>query len=199
MDTDKGRAQATPTPGVKRRAEVLQEFSEFYRAEYRTLLQAAMYAGANKHQADEATATAMREVMRRWDRLDRPLAYARRAVISNFLKEKTRSLDRIRRRQVEKQAGTVESREDPGMTVWEDREWVMQMLNSLPPGQRDVMAFIVDGFTPTEIAALLGRSPAAIRQSLHHARLRLTKALQRDRAAEQAPLPHLSPARKEER
>lgn len=199
MDTDKGRAQATPTPRVKRRAEVPQEFSEFYRTEYRTLLQAAMYAGANQHEADEATATAMKEVMQHWDKLDKPLAYARRAVISNFLKEKTRSLERIRRRQVEKQAGTAESREDPCMTVWEDREWVMQMLNSLPPGQRDVMAFIVDGFTCTEIAALLGRSPVAIRQRLHHARLRLTKALQRERAAEQAPLPHPSPARKEER
>lgn len=199
MDTDKGLAQATPTPRVERRTEVLKEFSEFYRAEYRTLLQAAMYAGANRHEADEATATAMKEVLQRWGKLENPLAYARRAVISNFLKEKTRNLDRIRRRQVEKHAGTAESREDPGMTVWEDSEWVMQMLNSLPPGQRNVMAFIVDGFTPTEIAALLGRSPAAIRQSLHDARLRLTEALQRERVAEQAPLPHLSPARKEGR
>lgn len=199
MDTDKGLAQATPTPRVERRTGVLEEFSEFYRAEYRTLLQAAMYAGASRHEADEATATAMKEVLMRWSKLENPLAYARRAVISNFLKEKTRNLDRIRRRQVEKHAGTAECREDPGMTVWEDREWVMQMLDSLPPGQRDVMAFIVDGFTPTEIAALLGRSPAAIRQSLRDARLRLTEALRRERAAEQAPLPRLSPARKEGR
>lgn len=199
MDTDKGLAQATPTPRVERRSEVLQEFSDFWRVEYRQLLKAAMYAGANRHEADEATAAAMKEVLRRWDELDDRPAYARRAVISNFLKEKTRNLDRVRRRQVEKHAGTAEGREDPGMTVWEDREWVMQMLRSLPPGQRNVMAFIVDGFTPTEIAALLGRSPAAIRQSLHAARQRLTEALQRERAAEQAPLPHLSSARKEGR
>lgn len=75
----------------------------------------------------------------------------------------------------------------------------MQMLRSLPPGQRNVVAFIVDGFTPTEIAALLGRSPAAIRQSLHDARLRLVEGLKRERAAEQAPLNHLSSARKEGR
>jgi len=199
VDTDKGLAQATPTPRVERRAAPAEGFVDFFRATYRELLKAAMYAGATRYEADEAAAAAMKEVLRRWDELHDPLAYARRAVISNFVKEKTRSLDRIRQRQVERHAGIAEGREDPGLTVWEDREWVMQMLRSLPPGQRNVMAFIVDGFAPTEIAALLGRSPAAIRQSLHDARLRLIEALQRERATEQASAPHISPARKEGR
>ncbi len=198
MDADKGLAQAMPTPRVEPGTGAVQEFVAFFRAGYRELLKAAMYAGATKHQADEAAATAMRDVLRRWGELDDPLAYARRAVISNFIKEKTRGLDRVRRRQVELGAGTAEAREDPGLTVWEDREWVMQMLRSLPAGQRNAMAFIVDGFTPTEIAALLGRSPEAIRQSLHDARLRLKEALQRERA-EQTPQSGTSPDRKEGR
>jgi RNA polymerase sigma factor (sigma-70 family) len=197
--TDKGLAQATPTPRVEPRAAPAKEFAVFYRAGYRELLKAAMYAGATRHQADEAAAAAMREVLRRWDELGDPLAYARRAVISNFIKEKTRNLERVRRRQVEQNAGTAEGREDPNLAVWENREWVMQMLRTLPPGQRDVMAFIVDGFAPTEIAALLGRSPAAIRQSLHDARLRLKEALRRDQADEQTPGPSTGPARKEGR
>ncbi|MBM0233184.1 sigma-70 family RNA polymerase sigma factor [Micromonospora sp. STR1_7] len=199
MDSDKGLAQTKPTPRVTRRIKVREEASAFFRAGYRKLLQTVMYAGADLHEADEAIATTIKEMLPRWDAIDDHVAFARRAAISNFLKEKTRNLDRIRRRQVEKRAGTAESREDPGMTVWEDREWVLQMLNSLSPGQRDVMAYIVDGFTPTEIATLLGRSPDAIRQSLKEARARLMEARQREWAAERAPLPHHNPARKEGR
>ncbi|OLE27776.1 MAG: hypothetical protein AUG44_09310 [Actinobacteria bacterium 13_1_20CM_3_71_11] len=199
MDTDKGLAQAGPAPRVEPRAAPAQGFAVFFKASYRELVKAAMYAGATRHQADEAAAAATREVLRRWDELDNPLAYARRAVISNFIKEKTRDLERDRRRQLERNAGTSEGREDPGLTVWENREWVLQMLRSLPAGQRDVMAFIVDGFTPTEIATLLGRSPAAIRQSLHDARLRLKETLRRERADEQAPGPSAGPARREAR
>ncbi|MFI7077158.1 RNA polymerase sigma factor [Micromonospora sp. NPDC049903] len=199
METDKGLAQATPTPRVKRQIDAREEVAAFYRTGYRQLIRVVMFAGANRHEADEATAAVMKEMLQRWSKIDDPVAYARRAVISNFVKEKSRNLDRIRRRQVEKHAGTPEQREDSGMTLWEDREWVMQLLRSLPPGQRDVMAFIVDGFTPTEIAAVLGRSPAAIRQSLRDARLRLTESLQREEAAERAQLAHPSHARKEGR
>jgi RNA polymerase sigma-70 factor (ECF subfamily) len=199
VDADKGLAQATPTPRVKRCAAPPPGFADFFRAAYRELLKTAMYGGATRHEADEAAAAAMKEVLRRWDELDDPLAYARRAVVSNVIKEKTRNLDRVRRRQVEQSAGTVEGREDPNLTVWEDREWVTQMLRSLARGQREVVAFIVDGFTPTEISALLGRSPAAIRQSLHDARLRLKETLRRDQADEQASLPSIGPGRKEAR
>lgn len=198
MDIDKGLASAPPTPRVARRAAA-EGFEEFFRPGYRQLITTAMYAGATRQEADEAAAAAMQEVLRRWGELDDPLAYARRAVVSNFLKERTRNLDRVRRRQVERAAGIAEGRTDPNLTVWEDREWVLQMLRSLPPGQRAVLAFIVDGFTPTEISNLLGRSPEAIRQSLHDARLRLKAALQREAADQQQPRPSTSPARKEAR
>jgi RNA polymerase sigma factor (sigma-70 family) len=201
VDTDKGSASAPPPPRVDRRADAAASFEDFFRPAYRELIKTAMYAGATKHEADEAAAAAMQEVLRRWSELDDPLAYARRAVVSNFIKERTRNLDRVRRRQVEQSAGTAEYRTDPNLTIWEDQEWVLQMLQSLPPGQHAVMKYIVDGFTPTEISTLLGRSPEAIRQSLHDARLRLQAALQRKTAEEQAPRPSTSPspARKEAR
>jgi DNA-directed RNA polymerase specialized sigma24 family protein len=61
--------------------------------------------------------------------------------------------------------------------VWEDQEWVVQVLSSLPAGQRAVMALVVDGFTPAEIAVRLGRSPAAVRQCLMAARRRLRETV----------------------
>jgi DNA-directed RNA polymerase specialized sigma24 family protein len=62
------------------------------------------------------------------------------------------------------------------------------MLQSLPEGQRQVMAFMVDSFTPVEISALVGRSPDAIRQPLYAARQRLKTMLRREQIDE-----HMSP------
>ncbi|MDG4834190.1 sigma-70 family RNA polymerase sigma factor [Solwaraspora sp. WMMD1047] len=199
MNVDEGLVSMPPTPRAARRVAVPENFDEFFKLAYRQLITTAMYAGASKDEADEATAATMREVLRRWGDLDDRLVYARRAVISNFIKERTRNLDRVRRRQVERFAGTAEGCADPNMTAWEDEQWVLRMLDSLPPGQRAVMAFVVDGFTPIQISALLGRSPDAIRQSLRGARQRLKAALRREMAEEQAPRPSTNPARKEAR
>jgi RNA polymerase sigma factor (sigma-70 family) len=184
VDADKGLAQATPAPLLDQCGPPTG-FVEFYRVHYREVVRTARYAGASRHEAEEAAAEAMREVLEHWARLDDPLAYARRAAVSNFLKEKTRGLNRIRRRQVERGAGTAEAAEDPNLTIWENNQWVIRMLASLPRGQRDVMALIVDGFTPPEIATLLGRTPAAIRRSLCDARRRLTETMRQEHLAEQ--------------
>ena len=155
-----------------------QAFAEFFHSSYRELMKTAMYLGATLHEADEATASTMSEVLSRWSVLDEPGAYARRAVASNFLKSKVRSLDRIRQRQVERGGATAQGAADPNLSVWEDWQWAKQLLQSLPPSQRDVLALVFDGYTPTEIAGLLGRSPAAVRQSLHAGRERLRKEVE---------------------
>jgi RNA polymerase sigma factor (sigma-70 family) len=185
VDTDKGLPPAMPVPLAEQEVSPPDGFVGFYRAHYRDLLRSAMYAGATKREADEAAQAVMKEVLKHWSKLKDPLAYARRGVVSNYIKDKTRGLDRTRHRLVERGAGTAEGREDPNLTVWENREWVMQILQSLPPGQREVMAFIIDGFAPTEVAALLGRSPDAVRQSLCAARRRLKEVLRREQADEQ--------------
>lgn len=173
MDTDKGVARAGPAARVRRRAPAPPGYTEFFRGTNRDLRKFAMYVGATRDEAKDAAASALAEVLARWGQIDDPLAYAKRAVVSNFLKDKTRNLERTRRRMVERSAGTATGREDSRLTFWEDREWVMQMLRSLPAGQREVMAFVVDGFKPTEIAALLGKSPEAVRDRLRDARRRL--------------------------
>jgi RNA polymerase sigma factor (sigma-70 family) len=200
VDVEKGLTQVAAVLRAEPRVSSAEGgFADFFRTSYRELVRAAMYAGATQHEAEEAAATTMKDVFKRWAELDNPLAYARRAVVNDFVKEKTRNLDRVRRRMAAHGAGTADGREDSRLTVWEDRQWVTQMLASLPPGQRDVMAFIVDGFTPTEIAALLGRSPIAIRQSLHAARSRLKSALQREQADQQTTSSKTGSARKETR
>jgi RNA polymerase sigma factor (sigma-70 family) len=163
-----------PTP----RESAPPDFVGFFQRAYRAVIQTVLYAGATFHEAEEAAAAGMEEVFRRWDEITSPLAYARRAALTSFLKEKERGPDRVRRRMAVRAEARQEDTEDAALTVWEDRQWVAQILSSLPPAQREVMAFITDGFTPGEIATMLGKTPAAVRQNLHAARARLTLELQ---------------------
>jgi len=159
-------------------------FETFYRQHYRLLMKIAIYLGATKEDAEDAVGETMTEVFQRWVEIDKPLPYARRAVVSHFLKSKERGLRRVRRRLAERGEAVQEGREDAGLTIWEDKQWVTQLLDSLPPAQRNVMAFIIDEFSASEVATLLGKNPPTIRQNLAAARQHLRNALQQERAAE---------------
>jgi DNA-directed RNA polymerase specialized sigma24 family protein len=59
------------------------------------------------------------------------------------------------------------------MTIWENWQWVNQLLSSLPPAQREVLTYVVKGFKPAEVAILLGKTPASVRKNLQLAVERL--------------------------
>jgi DNA-directed RNA polymerase specialized sigma24 family protein len=67
-----------------------------------------------------------------------------------------------------------------GITVWEDQQWVDELLATLPPQQRAVMQEFLAGSTPTEIAEILGKTPATVRQNLQNARRNLRRQLGRE-------------------
>lgn len=179
MDTDNGLAPASAVAIPRVAQQAPAGFERFFRENYRQLCRFAQYLGFTESQADEAVAAAMREMLRRWAEIKDPTAYARRAVVHNAIKAKERgdlgNLDRIRDRMVERRTAPPEAGEDPDMVAWENEQWVIQLLESLSPAQREVVEHVVNGFTPTEIAELLGKSPAAIRQRLHAARERLER------------------------
>jgi RNA polymerase sigma factor (sigma-70 family) len=171
VDTDRGPVPATAARQVTRAAPGVEDdhrvFAEFYRANYRELVKAGMYAGASQAQAEDAASSAMEYLMANWSVIQDPLKYGRVATVRYYYKEITRGQDRVRERLEQRRTSSVRVCEDPNLTAWEDQQFVMELLNSLPEGQRVVMACIVDDFKPSEIAELLGKSPAAIRQSLH--------------------------------
>jgi RNA polymerase sigma factor (sigma-70 family) len=183
-------ARVKPSPAAGQQAATLPEFVAFFRAEYRTLMWVVMSVGASPEEADEAAASAMEEVLRRWNQISAPLGYAKRAALSNFYKDTQRGLDRIRERLKQGAEARRDGEDDAGLNVWEDRQWVTQLLGSLPPAQREVLALVVDGFEPAEIARLLGKTAAAVRQNLHAARARLSLApLDQDRVAQRSSHP----------
>jgi RNA polymerase sigma factor (sigma-70 family) len=152
-------------------------FEELFRDAYQALLRDAIFAGGSLHEAEGAVSAALEEVLRQWDRIDNPRAYARRATISLLIENKERGQERIRDRIVQRGEYLTEHDLDPGLTVWEEREWVMQLLESLPAAQREVLACMVDMFSRKEIAQLLGKTDAAVRQNLCAARKSLVSYL----------------------
>jgi len=152
-------------------------FEELFRSAYPSLLRDAIFAGGNAQEAEDAVSAALAEVFQRWDAIDNPRAYARRATISILIKNKQRGQRRLRDRLVARGEVPAGHDLDPGLAVWEQQEWVMQLLESLPPAQREVLACVMDMFTRQEIAQLLGKTEAAVRQNLHAARKSLISYL----------------------
>jgi RNA polymerase sigma factor (sigma-70 family) len=156
-------------------------FEEFFRSSFRGLVRAAMYAGATLDEAEDAASKALAEMLRRWDMCGASLAYARKATVHNFIKDKTRGSRRVACRLIEEgHVPAHEGAEDGQLTVREDEEWVAHVLSSLPPAQREVMELITKGFDRDEIAETLGKSRAAVRRNICDARVSLARILNRD-------------------
>jgi RNA polymerase sigma factor (sigma-70 family) len=184
VDTDKGVVRATGSPqAAASRLSELEEQAQFFRRNYKILCKAARVVGATGDQAEEAVSDAMKEVLRRWPELDDPLSYARRAVFTNFIKQKKRDGDRVLRT-IAGGYVTPDGANDAGLLIWEDRQWVHQMLASLPPAQREVMACVVDGLEPHEIGELLGKTAVTVRKNLQLAREKLKRRLEEEQEYE---------------
>lgn len=153
------------------------DFAEFFRAAYQPLVRDVIFAGWNLPEAEDAVSTAMAAVLQQWGKIENPRAYARRAAIRSAIKNKERGLQRIQERLIQRGDIPAEQEPDPGPMMWEQQEWVKLLLKSLPPAQREVLACMVDTFTRQEIAQLLGKTEAAVRQNLCAARRRLARCL----------------------
>lgn len=156
------------------------EAEDFFRAEYHGLHALAGYLGATNQEAHDAVMTAMSDLIRRWSEVDSPRAYARLCVMHAFIQGRQRERRRLERLIERRAVSDSTSADDVGLADWEGRQWVLQKLRALPPRQREVLALVVDGMSPAEAALVLGRSGAAVRQSLLEARLRLSKELREE-------------------
>lgn len=173
--------RASASPAAEPSTLAFEGFEEFFRASFRDVVKTAMIAGARFEDAEDAAAKALAGMLLAWPMPGCPLAYARRAVVSNFIKDKTRGNRRVARRLVER--GHVphqEGAEDARLTAWEHDQWVTDVLGVLPPEQRKVMECIAHGLDREEIAEELGKSLETIRRHLCSARARLAELLNPD-------------------
>lgn len=176
MEPGESAGQAVPAPGQDSRAD----FEVFLNGHYRYFLIAAMALGATVDEAHEAVQAAVTDMLAKdtWSRLTRnPRAWIRLAVRHAYYDQLEK-----RRRSTEIESLTPPSGSylDCSLNVWEDWQWVAQELATLPPAQREVFELVLAELDTKEIADLLGKTPATIRQNLAHARRRLKANLGQD-------------------
>lgn len=176
---DEARDSASPAAEVRPLAP--EGFEEFFKASFRELVKTAMIEGATPEEAEDAAIKTLAEMLPSWPIRPNPLAYARKAVVNNFIKDKTRGSRRVVQSLIDQgHVPRQEGAEDDQLTAWEDVQWVASVLSILPPEQRKVMELIARGFDREEIAEELGKSRAAVRRSICDARPRLAEFLNPD-------------------
>jgi RNA polymerase sigma factor (sigma-70 family) len=151
------------------------EFEEFFRTHYRRLLMAVIIlANGEVQEAEDALQSALISASRDWRSIKYPRAWICTAARHNLIKAR-------RPHQHETPVALQEGAGEPGRVadqeIWEQQEWVTEILKPLTPPEREVMDLILDGLRPAEIAPLLGKTSEAVRQNLCAARKRLKKHL----------------------
>lgn len=157
-------------------------FLEIHHDLSRDLIGKVMGAGGSLEEAEDATAETLLELLQHalgGKRIDNPPAWARRAVWSNFLK--VREGDRKRLKRLREVGYVLDEGEDDRLVIWEDKQWVDQLLDQLSPTQREVMESILEGLSTEEVSQLLGKTPANVRKNLQLARARLKPLIGTDR------------------
>jgi RNA polymerase sigma factor (sigma-70 family) len=151
-------------------------FSAFYRQFVPTLIAFLMWQGARLPEAADIAQDTMAEAYKSWSVIDHPQAWARK-VASRMLARLIGSVDK------QDLVGEVPERSSlllplTDVEAWEQRHEVLRLLGCLPPRQRQVMAWTLDGYAPSDIADELKITAEAVRASLKKARRTLATQAQ---------------------
>jgi RNA polymerase sigma factor (sigma-70 family) len=149
------------------------DFSACYAREMSSLVWFVMSLGADAHRAADVAQSAFAEAFAVWDRIQHPTAWLRRVAGRLYYRHLLPH---------ETSVGEVPDRQGPlsaagAVELHDEARVVLAALADLPPKQRQVMAWTIDGFSPAEIARELDVDPAAVRQSLAKARRTLKQLL----------------------
>jgi RNA polymerase sigma factor (sigma-70 family) len=155
------------------------EFAEFFRAEHKKLIRFVMAIGAGGDEAAEVAQVTFVKAFESWAVIRAPRAWIRRVALNEL------AAARLTARRETPQA-TLPDTPVPVSTalaveLTEEGRQVLAALQALPPRQREVMAWIIDGFGAAEIACELGISPESVRQSHAKARKNLARGYGREK------------------
>ncbi|MGY3516339.1 RNA polymerase sigma factor [Micromonospora sp. PTRAS2] len=164
------------------------DFDSFFKKNFPSSVRMLMKLGASYQEAEDAVSSVMSTLYPRFHTVEHPPAYVRVAATRAYIKyiERERQGQALAARTA---PAEIAPKNDPDV---DERAWVLQQLRDLPAAQMEVMALTFDGYSPAEIAKLLGKDPQTIRTNLHQARRRLRGRAQ-ERPAEIPARPHESP------
>jgi RNA polymerase sigma factor (sigma-70 family) len=153
-------------------------FTDFFRAEYETLLRAMYLLTGDRYEAEELAQDAFVKACERWHLvrgMDNPAGYLYRTAV-NAHKSALRRIRDSARRVLTIQASDPISESD-------DRDGLRRALASLPTNQREAVVLVEWlGLSDVEAGHVLGISPGAVRVRISRARTSLRPLIERSRA-----------------
>lgn len=169
---DQPRSQQSTTGGPAPAVDVA--FSAFYRRFVPTLVGFLVWQGARLPDAADLAQVTMSEAYRSWSTIREPEAWARR-VASRALARHIARVEEDPVEEIPEHSSLLRSLTN--VTAWEQQHEVLRLLDLLPPRQRQVMAWTLEGYAPAEIAQELKIESEAVRSSLSKARKALAQHL----------------------
>lgn len=155
------------------------DFSACYSREISGLVWFVMGLGADAHSAADVAQSAFAEAFQVWDSIQHPAAWLRRVAGRLFYRQMITRETLVNTVPDQRRPLSAVSAMDAmdAMELRDEARTVLSALADLPPKQRQVMAWSIDGFTPAEIADHLGVDSSSVRQNLAKARKHLKKQL----------------------
>jgi RNA polymerase sigma factor (sigma-70 family) len=151
------------------------DFARFYRNQMPTLVSFLLYQGASFEEAADIAQYVMTELFKRWEQVEFPKAWIRRVGTRTLIRRSTELRAELLHDHVSASQVRSNGTEEASLIVL--KHSVIQAVRSLPARQRQVLAWHLDGYKPSEIAVELGIDPAAVRTALKNARYSVAKKL----------------------
>jgi RNA polymerase sigma factor (sigma-70 family) len=163
-------------PDTRVDPQVDSEFEKFYRKTTKQLVAFLLMQGACVNDAADIVQHTMTEAYRRWTRIRQPRAWAYRVASRTLIRRFATIREEFAAEPPEPRPPLL--RPDAAEN-WEQNHDISRILAHLPPRQRQVIAWTLSEYTPSEIAAELHMTPEAVRSSLYRARQTLSAYLAR--------------------
>jgi RNA polymerase sigma-70 factor (sigma-E family) len=149
-------------------------FTEFVAGASTRMLHAAAARTGDRDAAQDVVQDVLERMYVAWDRIDDPIAHARRA-LANASADRWR---RQSRRPEQVRADLPELATGDAMAAHDTQDQIVQALSSLPPRQRSVIALrYLDDRSTAEVAFVLGCSIGTVKSQTSRALERLRRAM----------------------
>ena len=148
--------------------KVGDDFVRLYEERYAELVRLAFVLVDSNEQAEELVQEAFARVYLRWDKVEAPIAYVRRAVVNACR-------DVLRRRRIERRwlARRHEPEGDDG-----ERHYLDDALATLPSRERVALVLrYYQGLSEAEIADAMGCPPGTVKSLVHRGTARLREQI----------------------
>lgn len=143
------------------------EFAAFYRDSVGKLIGFLVLQGARPADAAEIAQEVMAKAWQSWSTLTSPMAWAR-VTASRAWVRRIAALEEDLVEDFMEYSALFSSNSD--IDQWIARNHYYKLMTALPPRQRQVMVWTLEGYDPAQVAELLQLNPATVRSNLRKAR-----------------------------